>query len=128
MSTKKNSTTIILTSAIFRRRIFGRTITKKTTSGSMIIENKGMEGPAVRETNGKMREKSVVADIEKMCTNMEMEMKDKNKSIVVHKLLSGTDSPFTRWVVDYRLLEKFKVPQIMSYARDGDPLDHLENF
>jgi hypothetical protein len=94
----------------------------------MIIENKGMEGPAVRETNGKMREKSVVADIEKMCTNMEMEMKDKNKSIVVHKLLSGTDSPFTRWVVDYRLLEKFKVPQIMSYARDGDPLDHLENF
>jgi hypothetical protein len=24
--------------------------------------------------------------------------------------------------------EKFKVPQILSYAGDGDPLDHLENF
>jgi len=40
----------------------------------------------------------------------------------------GTDSPFTRRVADYRLLEKFKVPQILSYAGDGDALDHLENF
>jgi len=40
----------------------------------------------------------------------------------------GTDSPFTRRVADYRLLEKFKVPQILSYAGDRDPLDHLENF
>jgi hypothetical protein len=23
---------------------------------------------------------------------------------------------------------EFKVPQILSYAGDGDPLDHLENF
>lgn len=27
-----------------------------------------------------------------------------------------------------RLPEKFKVPQILSYANNGDPLDHLENF
>jgi len=54
MSMKKNSTTVVLTSAIF-----GRTITKKTTSGSKIIENKGMEGPVVREADGKMREISV---------------------------------------------------------------------
>jgi hypothetical protein len=40
----------------------------------------------------------------------------------------STDSPFTRRVADYRLPEKFKVPQILSYAGDGDPLDHLENF
>jgi hypothetical protein len=59
---------------------------------------------------------------------MEMERKDKSKSVVVDKLLVGTDSPFTRRVADYRLPDKFKVPQILSYAGDGDPLDHLENF
>jgi hypothetical protein len=59
---------------------------------------------------------------------MEMERKDKSKSIVVDKLLRGIDSPFTRRVADYRLPEKFKVPQNLSYARDEDPLDHLENF
>jgi hypothetical protein len=55
MSMKKNSTTTVPTSAIFERRIVWRTITKKTTSGSMITENKGMEGPTVRETDKKMR-------------------------------------------------------------------------
>jgi len=60
--------------------------------------------------------------------NIEMEMKDKNKSIVGDRLLSGTNSPFTRGVANYQLPEKFKVPQIMSYAGDGDPLDHLEYF
>jgi hypothetical protein len=59
---------------------------------------------------------------------MEMKRKDKSKSIVVEKLLLGTGSLFTRRVANYRLLEKFKVPQILSYARDGDPLDHLEDF
>jgi hypothetical protein len=59
---------------------------------------------------------------------MEMERNDKSKSIVVDKLLRGTYSPFTRRVVDYQLPEKFKVPQILSYAGDGDPLDHLDNF
>jgi hypothetical protein len=54
--------------------------------------------------------------------------KDKSRSVVVDKLLMGTDSPFTRRVADYWLLEKFKVPQILCYARDGDPLNHLENF
>jgi len=60
--------------------------------------------------------------------NIEMEIKDKNKSIVGDRLLSGTNSPFTRGVANYQLPEKFKVPQIMSYAGDGDPFDHLENF
>lgn len=40
----------------------------------------------------------------------------------------GTCSPFTRRVVDYCLPEKLKVPHILSYIGDGDPLDHLENF
>ncbi|XP_062149502.1 uncharacterized protein LOC133858081 [Alnus glutinosa] len=47
---------------------------------------------------------------------------------MVDKLLMGTDSPFTRRVADYQLPDKFKVPQILSYAGDRDPLDHLENF
>jgi hypothetical protein len=63
-----------------------------------------------------------------MCTYMEMEWNDKGKSIVVDKLLLGTSSPFTSRVANYWLPEKFKVPQILSYAGDGDPLHHLENF
>jgi hypothetical protein len=59
---------------------------------------------------------------------MEMERKDNNKFIVVDKLVSGTNSPFTKRVANYRLSEKFKVPQIMSYTRDEDPLDNVENF
>jgi hypothetical protein len=59
---------------------------------------------------------------------MEMERNDKGKSIVVDKLLLGTGSPFTRRVANYRLPEKFKVPQILSYAGDGNPLHHLKKF
>jgi hypothetical protein len=40
----------------------------------------------------------------------------------------GIDSPFTKRVVDYRLPKKFKVPQILSYTGEGDPLYHLKNF
>lgn len=69
-----------------------------------------------------------IAELEIRCTYMEMERKDKSRSIVVDKLLMGTGSPFTRRIADYRLPEKFKVPQIPTYVRDGDPLDHLENF
>ncbi len=29
---------------------------------------------------------------------------------------------------DYRFPEKFKVPQIQSYAGIGDPVEHLKNF
>jgi hypothetical protein len=70
----------------------------------------------------------IVAKLEIRCTYMEMEMKDKNKSIVVDKLLLGTSSPFTRRVANYRLLKKFKVPHILNYVGNGDPLDDLENF
>jgi hypothetical protein len=59
---------------------------------------------------------------------MEMERKDKGKSIVLDKLLLCTGSPFTRQVANYQLPEMFKVLQILSYAGDGYPLDHLENF
>jgi hypothetical protein len=53
---------------------------------------------------------------------------EKRKSVVVVKIVLGTGSPFTRLVENYQLPEKFKVPQILSYAGDRDPLDHLENF
>jgi hypothetical protein len=43
-----------------------------------------------------------------------MERKNKSKSLVLDKLLSGTDLPFTSWVANYQLPEKFKVPQITS--------------
>jgi hypothetical protein len=41
---------------------------------------------------------------------MEMERKDKNRSVVVDKILMGTNSPFTGHVANYRLPGKFKVP------------------
>jgi hypothetical protein len=70
----------------------------------------------------------VIAELERRCTYIEMERKEKSIFVVVDKFLMGTNSPFTRRVADYRLLEKFKVTQILSYAGDRDPLDHVENF
>jgi hypothetical protein len=58
----------------------------------------------------------VIVDLEIRCTYMEMERNDKSISVVVDKLLMGIESPFTRRVANYRLPEKFKVPQILSYA------------
>jgi hypothetical protein len=37
----------------------------------------------------------IIAKLDRRCKNMEMEMKDKRKSLVVDRLLSGTNSPFT---------------------------------
>lgn len=68
----------------------------------------------------------IIFELERRCTHMEMERRD--KSIVVDKLLMGTCSPFTRRVSNYHLSEKLKVPQVISYAGNRDPLDHLENF
>jgi hypothetical protein len=81
--------------------IVGRTITKKTISKRIITGTKGTEEPTI------------------------VDRKDKSKSVVVDNLLLGIGSPFTRWVANYQLLEKFKVPQILSYVGDGDPPDHL---
>jgi hypothetical protein len=51
MSMKKKSATSILTATIVER-----TITKKIISRRIITGNKGMEGPTVMETDGKMQE------------------------------------------------------------------------
>jgi hypothetical protein len=45
---------------------------------------------------------------------MEMERKEKSKSIVVDKHLLGTGLLFTRQVANYQLPEKFKVGLILS--------------
>jgi hypothetical protein len=53
----------------------------------------------------------VIAELERRCTYMEMERKDKSRSVVVDKLLMGTDSPFTKWVADYRLPRSLRYPK-----------------
>jgi len=70
----------------------------------------------------------IIIELERICTYMEMKMKEKSKSIVVDKFLMGTSSPFTKRIANYHLPEKFKVPQILSYAGDRESLDHLENL
>jgi hypothetical protein len=70
----------------------------------------------------------IITKLDRRCMHMEMERKGKGKSLVVDKLLSSTDSSFIDRVVNFRLPKKFKVPQIMSYAGDGDPFHHLKNF
>jgi len=91
------------------------------------LRNGRLQHPGGREEDAGGQSR-ILAKLDRRCTHMEMKKKDKNKSLAVDRLLSGIDSPFTSRVANYRLPEKFKVPQIMSYVGDGDPLDHLENF
>ena len=46
----------------------------------------------------------------------------------LHDLVHQTDSPFTASVTSFPLLPKFRMPQVESYDRSKDPLDHLESF
>ena len=43
-------------------------------------------------------------------------------------LVNRTDSPFTTSVNSFPLPQKFCMPQIESYDKVKDPLDHLETF
>ena len=43
-------------------------------------------------------------------------------------LVNRIDSPFTTSVNSFPLPQKFRMPQIKSYDRVKDPLDHLETF
>ena len=43
-------------------------------------------------------------------------------------LVNRTDSPFTIQVNSCPLPQKFRMPQVESYDRVKDPLDHLETF
>ncbi|XP_059434176.1 uncharacterized protein LOC132167275 [Corylus avellana] len=57
-----------------------------------------------------------------------MEKKEKYKAAVVSKLFAGTETPFTKQVIDHPLPHKFKTPQIPSYSGVGDPIEHLKNY
>jgi hypothetical protein len=57
-----------------------------------------------------------------------MEKEEKHKVTVVNILFAGTETPFTKRVVDYLLPSKFKLLQIPSYSRIGDPTEDLENY
>ncbi len=37
----------------------------------------------------------ILAELDKRCTHIEMDIRDKSKSLVVDRLLSGTNSSFT---------------------------------
>ena len=43
-------------------------------------------------------------------------------------LIHQTESPFTASINSFPLPPKFRMPQIESYDRAKDPLDHLESF
>ena len=43
-------------------------------------------------------------------------------------LVHRTDSPFTATVTSFPLSPKFYMPQLETYGRSKDPLDHLESF
>ena len=43
-------------------------------------------------------------------------------------LVHRTNSPFTAFVTLFPLPPKFHMPQVESYDRSKDPLDHLESF
>ena len=43
-------------------------------------------------------------------------------------LVHQTDSPFITSINSFLLPPKFRIPQIESYNRTKDPLDHLESF
>ena len=43
-------------------------------------------------------------------------------------LVHQIDSPFTAFVRSFLLPPKFCMPQVESYDRSKDPLDHLESF
>ena len=46
----------------------------------------------------------------------------------LNDLVHRTDSPFTASVTTFPLPPKFRMPQVESYDRSKDPLDHLESF
>jgi hypothetical protein len=53
---------------------------------------------------------------------------DKWKASLVENLLQKPASPFTEEVANFRLTEKFKVPDVPLYTGLEDPLKRLENF
>ena len=53
----------------------------------------------------------------------------KRKSIKnLDRMIKGNDSPFTSVVLKCPLLQKFRLPQLESYDKNTDSLNHIESF
>ena len=72
----------------------------------------------------------IIAEMQAMKEQMEVMMNalKGRVSTDLDDLVNRTDSPFTTFVNSFPLPPKFCMPQIKSYDRVKDPLDHLETF
>ena len=72
----------------------------------------------------------ILADIPAMKKQMEVMMNALKGRVSsdFDDLVNRTDSPFTIQVNSCPLPQKFRMPQVESYDRVKDPLDHLETF
>ena len=72
----------------------------------------------------------VAAEIQAIKEQMEVMMNalKGRMSSDLDDLVNWTDSPFTASVNSFPLPHKFRMPQIDSYDKVKDPLDHLETF
>ena len=72
----------------------------------------------------------ILAEMQAMKEQMEVMMNALKGRISsdLDDLVNRTDSPFTIQVNSCPLPQKFRMPQLESYDRVKDPLDHLETF
>ena len=72
----------------------------------------------------------IVAEMQMMKEQMDfmMNVLRGKMSSDLDDLVHRTDSPFTMSVNSFPIPQKFRIPQIESYNRAKDPLDHLESF
>ena len=73
---------------------------------------------------------SIIVEMQAMKEQMEVMMNALKGRVSsdLDDLVNRTDSSFTATVNSYPLPSKFRIPQINSYDRVKDPLDHLETF
>ena len=72
----------------------------------------------------------IIAEMQVMKEQMEVMMNALKGRVSsnLDDLVNKIDSPFTLSVNSFPLPQKFRMPQIESYDRVKDPLDHLETF
>jgi hypothetical protein len=72
----------------------------------------------------------MIARLEQRCNvlTVAIQRNEKGKASLVENLLQKTTSPFTEDVVNIRLPEKFKIPEIPFNTGLEDPVEHLDNF
>ena len=72
----------------------------------------------------------MVVEIEMMKERMDFMMNTFRGRVLsdLNELVHWTDLPFTVPVTSFPLPSKFRMPQVETYDRLKDPLDHLESF